>query len=307
MIKNSLRKNGLSMSQASSISNLCNQRAMEIDNILSNVNNAKKTITLEGKERTETAGKPLPSDVVEKITTKANLYATQGFLVENIKAKDAMIKEIKSERFVYDVEAPERPKAETAEVKEEVGESWAKAQLSIAEINEWIAVEAQAAHIGQFIHRDSILDRLRKELPTIKTLEWIHVKDGERTPLDVTTHHTPEQLLEVHEKLAAMHRMAEQRVNYFKAKVKNLVTTENGNIARYNADEENRVNTLNKNANEEYFVRYQEWSGNRRKAEQEFTEKRNERLKEVVAFRIEVPELFKPLVDEFLAQLGEEE
>jgi hypothetical protein len=166
---------------------------------------------------------------------------------------------------------------------------------------------AQASHIGQFIHKDSTLDRLRKELPKIKTLEWINVKDGEKTPLDVEVHHTSSQLLELHEKLAAMHRIAEQRVNYFEAKVKNLVTSENGNIAKYNADEQNRVNTINKKANEEYLTRYNQWSDDSRKAEQDFESTRNSKLQEAVAFRIEVPQLFKPLVDEFLAQLGQED
>jgi hypothetical protein len=307
MIKNSLRKNGLSMSQATSISNLCSQRASEIANELDNVNNVTKRLTIGEKTRVETAGRPLPKDVVEKITTKASLHATQGFLMENIKAKDSLIKEIKRERFVYNVEAPERPTPERPVLKSDVDETWGKAQLTIGEINEWISVVAQASHIGQFIHKDSTLDRLRKELPKIKTLEWINVKDGEKTPLDVEVHHTSSQLLELHEKLAAMHRIAEQRVNYFEAKVKNLVTSENGNIAKYNADEQNRVNTINKKANEEYLTRYNQWSDDSRKAEQDFESTRNSKLQEAVAFRIEVPQLFKPLVDEFLAQLSQED
>ena len=50
MKKNSLAKTGLSLSQAQSISNLCNQRAGEINNILTNVNNYSKKVTVGKKE-----------------------------------------------------------------------------------------------------------------------------------------------------------------------------------------------------------------------------------------------------------------
>ena len=42
-----LGKNGLSMSQAQSISNLCNQRAVEIDNTVDNFNVIAKTLTID--------------------------------------------------------------------------------------------------------------------------------------------------------------------------------------------------------------------------------------------------------------------
>ena len=41
-MKNSLASKGLSMSQAQSISNLCNQRASDISALLNNINNVEK-------------------------------------------------------------------------------------------------------------------------------------------------------------------------------------------------------------------------------------------------------------------------
>ena len=45
-MKNSLSSKGLSMSQAQSISNLCNQRSKEITNKLGDINNISKHLTI---------------------------------------------------------------------------------------------------------------------------------------------------------------------------------------------------------------------------------------------------------------------
>lgn len=305
-MKNSLKKKGLSMSSAQSISNLCNQRAIDLGHKLNSINNVKKSFKHGNETITETVGKPLPQDLTSILTQKANLHAVQGFLMENIKAKDEILKEIRKRVFVYDVLQPERPQTEYANILKPVDETWAKGQLTLDEVNELYAVEAMASHIGQFIHKDSVLDRLRAELPNIKPLEWISIKDGERTPVTVETHHTQEQLLTVHEELSGLHRNANKRVNYFKAKIKDLVTTKNGEIAELNANEEGRVNAINKERQEAYAIVFKEWNGEYLKASQKFEAARNKEIQATASLKIEVSARFKPLVDEFLAQLDEE-
>ncbi len=299
-MKNSLGKNGLSMSDAQSVSNLCNQRATDITNKFSNVNNVTKTLKIGSDTFTETPGNPLPEDTLSLLQEKSKLHAVQAFLMENLKAKENRLKEIKKRQFSYEVEVPKRERNEQATLLKEVDEAWGKEQLSLDEVNEYLSVEAEAAHIGQFIHKGSILDSLRKELPTIKTLEWITVKDGEKTPLIVEKHHTPEQLSQLHESLSAAHRNAEKRVNYFKAKIKNLVTIENARISKENSIEQNRVNVINQKINEEYNSAYSKWSGEYTEAMHLFESARNEEIQEVAALKIEVPLLFKPTIDMFL-------
>jgi hypothetical protein len=109
-MKNSLSTKGLSMSQAQSVSNLCNQRSKEITNKLADINNVSKTLVINSETYTETQGNPMPTNVVELLTEKARLSATQAFLMENIKAKDELITSIQCDEFEYDVDAPERPK-----------------------------------------------------------------------------------------------------------------------------------------------------------------------------------------------------
>ena len=302
-MKNSLSAKGLSMSQAQSISNLCNQRAKEISTKLDNINNVSKELTIGDETYIETQGNPIPENVVELLTTKARYSATQAFLMENIKAKDDLINEIRFEVFDYGVEEPLRPREVVETLPSEVDENFGLDQMTAAEYNEYLEAEAYASHIGQFIHKKGTLDRLRAELPTIKTLEFMEIEVGKKTPLKVSIHHTPEQLLAIHEELAALHRGYEQKVNYFKSKAKNAVTSENAKIQRERADIQSRVNTENEKLRREYADACSKFYEERKKASQEFEAKRQERIQEAANLKINVAERFQDVVDEFLNQL----
>ena len=291
------------MSQAQSISNLCNQRAKEISTKLDNINNVSKELVIGTETYVETNGNPIPDNVVFLLQEKASLSATQAFLMENIKAKDELINEIRFEVFEYGVEEPLRPKEVSELLPSEVNEEWGWDQLTQAEYNEYLEAEAYASHIGQFIHKRGTLDRLRAELPNIKTLEFMEIEVGKKTPLKVTIHHTSEQLLGIHEELAALHRGYEQKVNYFKAKVKNAVTSENARIQRERADIQSRVNTENEKLRREYADACSKFYEERKKASQEFEAKRQERIQEAANLKINVAERFQGVVDTFLNQL----
>ena len=302
-MKNSLASKGLSMSQAQSISNLCNQRSKDITAQLADINNVSKELVIGSETYVETNGNPIPTNVVELLTAKARLSATQAFLMENIKAKDELINKIKYEVYNYDVEPPVRPKIISETIPTEVDEDFGWDTLSTAEYNEYLEAEAYASHIGQFIHKGGKLDKLRAELPTIKTLEFMEIEVGKKTPMKVSIHHTAEQLLSVHEQLAALHRGFEQRVNYFKSKVKNATTSENARIQKERGLIQARVNNENAEAANNYKLAYDKWSGEERQAQHEFEEKRQARIQEAVNLKIEVAERFQDVVDEFLNQL----
>ena len=301
-MKHSLAATGLSLSQAQSISNLCNQRVREIDNKLSVVNNASRIVKIDGVDYQETMPNPMPDNVVELLTEKARLSAAQAFLMENMRAKDELLNETRRKKFDFDniVPFPTRANFELATELDEVEEAWGWDQLTTADYNEYLEVEAYAAHIGQFIHNRGKLDQLRKELPTMKTLEFIEVESGKKTPVIVRQHHTSDALLILHEELATLHREYEQRVNFFKAKVKNLVTTENARIARVNAEERARVNAINQKIQAEFESAQKTWLDNEKKADYEFQEVIQQQIKEIAAYRIQVPARFQPVIDMFI-------
>ncbi|CAB4125817.1 hypothetical protein UFOVP54_241 [uncultured Caudovirales phage] len=302
-MKNSLAAKGLSMSQAASISNLCNQRSKDITAQLADINNVSKELVIGEETYTEVKGNPIPQNVVELLTAKARLSATQAFLMENIKAKDELINKIKYEGFEYDVAPPIRSQTISETLPNEVDEDFGWDTLTAAEYNEFIEAEAYASHIGQFIHKGGKLDRLRAELPTIKTLEFMEIEVGKKTPMKITVHHTPAQLLTIHEELAALHRGYEQKVNYFKSKIKNAVTSTNAAVQKARGDIQARVNQQNLELANEYKLAYDKWLADQRKAQHEFEEKRQGKIQDAVNLKIEVAERFQPVVDEFLNQL----
>jgi hypothetical protein len=234
---------------------------------------------------------------------KALLHATQAFLMENIKAKDSLLKELKAKYFISPLTEPDYPNIHSAILLPLVDEKWGWDQLSLSEYNEYLEAEAYAAHIGQFIHKDCKLDILRKELSTIKTLEWMTIKDGEKTPLKVSVHHNQAQLLDIHNNLAALHRKYEQRVNYFKAKVKNLVTEENARISKVNADEQAIVNNSNKKMEDTFSELLRVYRAENLRLIQDFEKTRQEDIQKVAGLRITVDTRFQPTVDKYLKEL----
>lgn len=293
------------MSQAQSISNLCNQRSRDISFKLRDINNVEKSLKVGEETYIETQGRKMPDNIVELLEEKSKLHSTQAFLMENIKAKEEMLNEIRNRIFKYDVESPVCEKLESPELEIPVNEDWGWDQLSTSEYNEFLESESYASHIGQFIHKNGKLDQLRSELPTIKTLEWIEVESGKKTPLKVKIHHTAEELGGLHEKLAELHRNHEQRVNYFKAKVKNMVTSENARIAKDNANAESVCNEKNQRLIDIFNKEREEWQANYRKASHLFEEERQKEIEKVAALRIEVDSRFQSTIDMFLKNVTE--
>lgn len=302
-MKHSLASKGLSLSQAQSISNLCNQRCRDIQSQLNGINNSEKVVTIDGKDYIKNPGVPMPAEIIEILQEKSQLHATQAFLMENIKAKDAMLQQVQRKSFVFSETRPETPDYLYIDELSMVDEAWGWEQLTEAQWHEYLEAEAYASHIGQFIHRGGKLDQLREELPGIELLEWLEVETGKRTPVEVNVHHSIDELGDTHESLSAIHRKHEQRVNYFKAMVKNSVTNENARRIRVNADEQTRIDNINQELRTQHNTATSEWSARRAQAQYEFNEARQREIERIAALRIQVPARFQPVVDEFLNTL----
>ena len=303
MRQHSLSEKGLSMSEAQSISNLCNQRALDITNHLKNVNIASKTILIGAVTHTLQKAIVMPVNVIEMLEEKGLLTGCQAFLMENIKAKERLLMAAKNEQPNLNVvETVIRPMYAMSHMLNSVTEEWGWEQLSIKEMNEYYQVEALAAHIGQFIHKGSTLEKLRDELNKLPSIEWIDIVAGTKSPVVINANHSAEELQTLHEKLSEIHRKHEQRTNYFKAKVKTMVTTENARIARINADETIRVNDTNKVLNTAYNEEVRDYNDVCSKIESAFEIERQETIKKLAVLRIAVDPLFQPIIDKFLVK-----
>lgn len=298
-----LAKKGLSMSQAQSISNLCNQNAQEIERELNSYNNCSRSINIGGQVYETQQGIPVPGDILDKLKIKGNLHACQAFLMEAIKSKEAEIDRIRDTRPDFShLVAPERPVVPDYDILYDVSESWGWAQLTDAEYAEYLQAEALASHLGQFIHKNGKLTQLRKDLPNTPSIEWFEVETGKKTPVKVTKHHVSSALLGIHEDIADAHRQYEQRVNYFKAKVKNLVSDENARIQKVNADKAAEFLKLEKQLMEEYQIALDAYQGEILRLTMEFNSQRELAIKDAAALRINVDPRFQDVINMFIAE-----
>jgi len=311
MKKNNLSHKGLSLSQAQSISNLCNQRALEITKQLISVNNYSKSVVVDDVRHETVKGVKLPNNIVNLLTEKAKLHACQAFLMENMKAKEELLTNAKKD--VYQIPnglisiTPVHPVFITPLRLSEVSEVFGWEQLTTDEYNEYLEAEAYASHIGQFIHEKSILSGLRNEINSIPAIEWMVIKgDGSKTPVNIMVHHTAEGLMKVHEELAALHRNFEQIVNYYKAKVKNITTERNAEIARLNADAQNDAEMQNGILQADYATALKKVSESINTAKAEFEKERQANIKKFAGLRIDVDKRFQETINIFLEQLPKE-
>lgn len=295
---------GLSMSQAQSISNLVYQESREIDSKLKAINNCSKVVDIEGKSYTKIRGNKIPENVVALITKKGELHALQAYLMSALKAKEALLEEVKSKQFVYDVPLPEFDYSEKMEYipAESVSMEYGWDSLTEEELLEFTIAEAMAAHIGKFIHENGILTKLREELPTLENLEFISIKVGEQIPLTVNIHHTSEQLFEIHKNLAEKHREFESKVNYYKAKVRNLVNDKNMEIAAANSVHANTVKAFNAALQEKYVNSMNKY--NLEKAQElSLFQKHNLQLKaQYASLKIIIPDYFRKPISEYVVR-----
>ena len=305
MKKHSLAAKGLSMTQAQSISNLCNQLCQEIDAKIKIINNFSAEYKWQNTTFVDTEGHPMPADIVELIINKAKYRGVQAFLMENIKAKEALMEEAKYRHFFYEEIAPREEYVEEVDLRHTIIEKWGWAQLSATETNEFYEQEALAAHIGQFIHKSGKLAGLRKELPTIAGVKYISMEEGKKMPIKVVKHHKSSKLFEIHTGLSEKHRVAEQRVNYFKAKVKNLTQSENVRIEKSNASLLNKYNDACQKQSQEFNGKMQNWRNKKMEVFKLWEAEKTEEISKLSALKIVVDPRFQEVVDEFLKKVDE--
>lgn len=308
MKKHSLKvNNGLSISQAQSISNLCNQRAEEINQEISFINNFSKSVKTYDNHIIQ-KGYPMPENIIDMLKTKAKLHACQAFLMENIKAKNSLLNDVK---FGFaDVSGVEKPvKGNYLDIDDvlldQVDENFGWEQLSSEDYNEYLEAEAYASHIGQFIHKNGKLTLLKQAIPLIPDIEWMEIEKDKKVPVTIKVHHTSKELFDLHEKLAKLHRVHEQKVNYYKSKVKNIVTEENARIAKHNNDLVNKKESHDQEVDNVYYKSLEEYNKKVSSIKSQFEIDRQEKIKEIASMRIFVDTRFKEVIDMFMESVKE--
>lgn len=305
MYRRFLTNNGMSMTQVQTLSNLLNQRCEDINSVLDNLNNFSRKIVYNGEELEETQAHTIPSDIMDILLEKCELHACQAFLMECVKAKESMLTEIKNSTYVpEDLIIPTPPKFEQGVIEPYANETWGFNQLSDEDIAKYTYDDTVATHYGKFFHKNSPLDRLRKELPTLKSLDWFQVSEEQKIPVKIYIHNKQDDLLALHTSVATKHREHEKDVNYIKAKVKNMVSEKNAEINKNNALKIAEINAVNDKLRNDYNSKLEEYNGLYNIRTKEFESNKELKLKNIAALRINCPSTFQPIINKYKDLLG---
>jgi hypothetical protein len=291
-----LGKKGLTQSKAQSISNLCNQLALEIENKINGFNVLTKTMKYDKETLVMQEAKPI-RNIHNLLSEKSQLHGLQAHLMEALKAKTSLMESISNESFESPLPMLERTIIPRPELIEDVDVIFGIGQLTASEYAEYLQQEAVASHYGQFVHKRGKLAVLRNALAKRVPLEWEVIEDGKKHPIKVIAHHTEDELIGLHVSLSSIHNKANQRVNYFKAKVKNLTSEENQRIHKKNAKKNALYAGKVDRNNAEYESALQCHNAEVETLNSIFEDDRERRLNEASQLRISVDPIFQDLVD----------
>ena len=294
-----LAKNGLSMTDAQSISNAVNQACVEVENTINNFNVVSKTIKIDGESFDIQEANPI-ADIYDLLKTKSKLHGVQAWLMEALTSKKELMDAIREERFdLGSFTMPTREVIEEPNCLPLVGEEFGKSQLSSAELAEFLEQEAIASHYGKVIHKRGKLTSLRSQLAKHNALEWEVIEDGKRTPVRCKPHHNSQELLDIHNRLSDIWTRANKRVNYFNSKIKSLTNDESVRITNLNAKLKNDYASLLNTVNSNYQIEISNYNAKVDTARSEFESQQLLKLKDAAALKIVVDPRFKDIIDEY--------
>jgi hypothetical protein len=228
----------VTITEAQSVSNLCNQKSLYILSKLESYNVCQKTILMSSlanstnnEEVVKIKCKKLDQFKVKEFLERLGSYAgLQAFLMEHIKLKNHLIHKVESTILHYSPMNDEIAELATQVINLERKVSNLNARagyskldvidfedtLDKAVILEYLLSEAHASKIGSFIHKDSKLEKMRKELANLPTMEYEMFPDKRSAIVQIEPNYEDDVLEKLHAELSDKHRKFERKVNSFK-------------------------------------------------------------------------------------------
>ena len=187
----------------------------------------KGTLNFQGKQ-TEYNKVYKVENLEEKCLEEGNLYALSAWLREAIKAKEALLKQVENDNFnISLLNEVNYDKATSLLTEDEV-----KYSLPINELAEYLAYEAKAAHIGKKVHPNGIFEQWFNMIKNTPKIQINEINKDYIVEFDQVV--DEKDLYQVYFTLQKEYREAEQKVNYYKAKIKNLLNERNQEINQKN-------------------------------------------------------------------------
>ena len=292
---------GLSITQAQSVSNLANQKAQSIKDDLNRWQIIKNTIKIDGTVHVLNHGVELSnSAVTEMLEEVGNLHALQAFLMFNLKSRENEMEEIEGRIFEWTIiDKENKPVRPHSIPRIEFPNERTYDPLTAKERAEYLAAEAHASHVGQFIHKGEHLDLYRKNYYKLMDFDT-RTYNSVVYPVTKQEKVSKNALDALHESLSIQHREYNQRVNYFKAKVKNMLDAEIQRISVAN----NKIDDENHKIYEQFGNKLDVWLNKQEtaksKARSEFDAQLSSDLNAFSKLRITIPEEYKELTNSLM-------
>ena len=220
---------GLTSAEANYTANIVKELCERISNEIKQLTIFEGVLNFQGKQTIY--NKVFKVDnLEEKCLEEGNLYALSAWLREAIKSKDNLLKQVDLDNFeikllnevFIDIEATSKLLTE-----DEI-----KYSLPINELAEYLAYEAKAAHIGKKVHPNGIFEQW---FNAIKNTPRVQINDVNKDYVVEFSQIVDEKdLYSIYFNLQKEYREAEQKVNYYKAKIKNLLDEKNQKINQQN-------------------------------------------------------------------------
>lgn len=264
---------GLTQTEASHKANIIKEKADRIAALLKNTAAYKDVVDFKGKEVMLDTFEKL-SNLEELCLEEGEMYSLSSWLREGVKAKELLLKLVKvmapwelesnkELRKVFGEVIPTKPYIEALILLDEdaiLGE-W-----TIAERSEYLSLLAKAAHLGKKLHNDGALTKIRKDLHAKKNTSFKELHDSAGYSTFVVTHHPLYEVEEIDKiffNLQEQHRSTEAKLNWYKAKLQNELTSKNIKVSEEHAlltrkilgpyeKELRNFNTLREVFNDEY-------------------------------------------------------
>ncbi len=220
---------GLSMSDANTVAGKAGDIADSVSRLLNQTSSYIKTTELDGKKVILVAPKKI-DNLYEVSQKDGQLYGLKAYLMEAIKAKNAVIDYLKTadvkefieadEKFNdYDKEEDIYPVNETLTINN-VLQTW-----SLEDRAEYYTLEAQVAHLGKKIHPNGVMDKLAQESFEGIRYEREELNSGQggtKTHIaEVTSVYSPEEAQKTFYALHDLRREKEKKLNWYKARLQN--------------------------------------------------------------------------------------
>lgn len=218
---------GLTTAEANYTANIIKELCERISNEIKQLTLFKGTLNFQGKQ-TEYNKVYKVENLEEKCLEEGNLYALSAWLREAIKSKEALLKQVENDNFdISLLNEVNYGKATSLLTEDEV-----KYSLPINELAEYLAYEAKAAHIGKKVHPNGIFEQWFNMIKNTPKVQINEINKDYIVEFDQVV--DEKDLYQVYFTLQKEYREAEQKVNYYKAKIKNLLNERNQEINQKN-------------------------------------------------------------------------